>query len=266
MFTSPPDGWFRDWQAARRALPETGRWPIAVSVWGGPEDDELFSRTEMDYYVPDLDVSPLAILSRIDTVDVERMLDDHEARDRVYLPDDEHLAFMLGETVKRVGSAPSLAELHAALDPSPGLLAVERWLLDWESDHGAASVTLTGNQDYLDWYTPDNVSIALLPSPDPWASYAYIGGFEWGNPHPDLRAAVARRWHQRFGAEPAANWGVMQQLVVPRPPSDVWTAWELAREISLLWPDTAGGLNGVDTRDHARDLVGRSDWFLHYKP
>jgi len=237
-----------------------------VSVWGGPEDDELFSRTEMDYYVPDLDVSPLAILSRIDTVDVERMLDDHEARDRVYLPDDEHLAFMLGETVKRVGSAPSLAELHAALDPSPGLLAVERWLLDWESDHGAASVTLTGNQDYLDWYTPDNVSIALLPSPDPWASYAYIGGFEWGNPHPDLRAAVARRWHQRFGAEPAANWGVMQQLVVPRPPSDVWTAWELAREISLLWPDTAGGLNGVDTRDHARDLVGRSDWFLHYKP
>ncbi|MBW3640130.1 MAG: hypothetical protein KY451_09820 [Actinobacteria bacterium] len=47
---------------------------------------------------------------------------------------------------------------------------------------------------------------------------------------------------------------------------DVWTAWELAREISLLWPDTAGGLNGVDTRDHARDLVGRSDWFLRYKP
>jgi hypothetical protein len=44
VFTSPPDGWFQDWQAARRALPKTGRWPIAVTFWGGPDDDELFSR------------------------------------------------------------------------------------------------------------------------------------------------------------------------------------------------------------------------------
>lgn len=127
---------------------------------------------------------------------------------------------MLGETARRVGSAPSLAELHAALGFSPVCLAVERWLLEWEIDQGASSVTLTGDLDYPGWYTPDNVSIVLMPSPEPGASYAYVGGFEW----------------------------------------------ELAREISLLWPDTAGGLNGVDTRDHARDLVGRSDWFLHYKP
>jgi len=121
VFTSPPDGWFQDWQAARRALPQTGRWPIAVTFWGGPEDDGLFSRAEMEYSVPDLDVSPLAILSRIDTVDVDRMLDDHEARDGVYFPDDEHLAFMLGETVKRVGSAPG----RAACSPGPvaGLVA-----------------------------------------------------------------------------------------------------------------------------------------------
>lgn len=58
----------------------------------------------------------------------------------------------------------------------------------------------------------------------------------------------------------------MLRLTAPMSLEDVWTAWELAREISLLWPDTAGGLNGVDTRDHARDLVGRSDWFLRYKP
>jgi hypothetical protein len=148
------------------------------------------------------------------------------------------------------------------LGPSTVRGAVERWLLEWEIDQGAATVTLTGDLDYLGWYTPDNVSIVLLPSPDPWASYAYVGGHAW-----TIRTLIcARRWHERFGAEPAANWATVQQLVVPRPPTDVWTAWELAREISLLWPDTAGGLNGVDTRDHARDLVGRSDWFLHDKP
>lgn len=153
------------------------------------------------------------------------------------------------------------------MGPSTVRGAVERWLLEWEIDQGAATVTLTGDLDYLGWYTPDNVSIVLLPSPDPWASYAYVGGYAWGHPHPDLRLrwrgggmSASGRSRRPTGPPSSSSW------FPPRPPSDVWTAWELAREISLWWPDTAGGLIGVDTRDHARDLVGRPDWFLHYKP
>ena len=58
----------------------------------------------------------------------------------------------------------------------------------------------------------------------------------------------------------------MLQVVVQRPPATIDEAWTAAYEISLTWPDTAGGGNGVATRRHARDLVNRHDWFLHYRP
>ncbi|MEX2621775.1 MAG: DUF4253 domain-containing protein, partial [Egibacteraceae bacterium] len=123
-----------------------------------------------------------------------------------------------------------------------------------------------GDGRYLEWFVPDDATILLLPTTEPWAAGAFEGGFQWGHPHTDLRTAVLRRWDLRHGAEPAANWGTMLQLVVGRPPSTIEAAWAIAREVALLWPDTAGGLNGISTRTHARDLIDRDRWFLHYRP
>jgi hypothetical protein len=81
------------------------------------------------------------------------------------------------------------------------------------------------------------VHVLLLPRPEPWS----------------------------VGAEPAANWDTMLQLVVTRPPTTVEDAFEVARCMTLLWPNTNSGL-GVTVREMAFDLVGRSRWFLHCRP
>jgi hypothetical protein len=80
-----------------------------------------------------------------------------------------------------------------------------------------------------------------------------------------VQVALFRHWHDLYGAEPVASWGTMQQLVVTRPPGSLDDAWEVARAMRLLWPDTTL-LPGVTVREHARDLVGLDRWFLHLRP
>lgn len=58
----------------------------------------------------------------------------------------------------------------------------------------------------------------------------------------------------------------MLQLVVHRPPATIEEGWVAAHEINLMWPDTAGGGNGIATRWHAHDVVGRPEWLLHCRP
>ena len=158
-----------------------------------------------------------------------------------------------------------LTQLRSEVGPSPDRLDVERWLLDIELAIGV-SRKFGDNDSYLNWYQPEAVVMLLLPTTIPWQSGAFVGGFEWGSPHTDLRTALLHRWHGRHGAELGANWGTMLQFVVRHPPATIEEAWAVAYEVSLIWPDTAGGTSGVATRRHARDLVGRHDWFLHYRP
>jgi hypothetical protein len=109
------------------------------------------------------------------------------------------------------------------------------------------------------------VHILLLPRPEPWCAAAYTGGYAWEYPHSDLRPALFRQWSKRYGAEPAANWDTMIQLVVTRPPTTIEDAFELARTMSLLWADTIGR-PGITVRELAFDLIGRTRWFLHCRP
>ena len=109
------------------------------------------------------------------------------------------------------------------------------------------------------------VHLLLLPRPEPWSAGVYTSGYEWEYPNRELRPALFRRWAERYGAEPAANWDTMVQLLVTRPPSTIEDAFELARSMSLLWPNTNGG-PGVTVREMAGDLVGRDRWFLHCRP
>ena len=99
----------------------------------------------------------------------------------------------------------------------------------------------------------------------PWSVGNYTGGYEWEYPTRELRPALFRRWAERYGAEPAANWDTMLQLVVTRPPETIEDAFGLARSMALLWQDTIGR-PGVTVLEMAFDLVGRDRWFLHCRP
>ena len=76
---------------------------------------------------------------------------------------------------------------------------------------------------------------------------------------------MSRRWHDQFGAELVAHYGVMIKFVVRRPPSTLDVAWQLAREQELIAECTTI-LPGVPLRHHARALVGRDTWFLFERP
>jgi len=259
-FDVEPESWLATWRTLRDQVGELGLWPLATCTWGEPLDE--INRWGMQG--PDgLDVTPAAILGRVPEVDVDRLLDLHRQHQRdEWLPDDDYLAFVLEDAAI---DGVDLEQLHGELGLSPDVLDVERWLLDIELARGIRPDP--GHNDwYLNWYEPEAVVMLLLPTTAAWECGAFVGGWAWGYPHTDLRTALLRRWHDRHGAELAANWGTMLQFVVAHPAATIEEAWTLAYEISLLWPDTAGGGNGVATRRHARDLIGRRDWFLHYRP
>ena len=252
--------WFAAWQELRSAVGELASWPLATCTWGEPLEE--ITRREMQG--PDgLEVTPAAIIARVPDVDVDDLLAGERERQREqWLPGEADFAWVLADAaIEDV----DIDRLHRELGAAPDLLDVERWLLDLELSRSIRHDP--GHNDwYMDWFVPDSVVMLLLPTTIPWEAGAFVGGYEWGYPHTDLRPALLRRWHARHGAELAANWGTMLQLVVRHPPATIEEAWEVAYETSLMWPDTAGGANGVATRRHARDLIDRHEWFLHYRP
>jgi hypothetical protein len=260
---STDEGWFDDWKALRRLVPETGRWPLAMSSWG-VEIDPL-NRNGVDPRTG-LDEGPAGILGRLAEVDVEAAIDRVEA-ESLPMPLDEWFEYHEYATRERCGSAPTLDELRSALGDEPLEMEIERWLLRWELSEGGLTVEPGADAPYLRWFVPRQqpVHVLLLPRPEPWCAGAYTSGFEWNYPDRELRPALFRRWNERYGAEPAANWDTMMQLVVTRPPSTIEDAFELARAMTLLWPNTNGG-PGITVREMAFDLVARDRWFLHSRP
>lgn len=255
--------WFESWKVARELVPSTGRWPIAIADYDWPRSDP-FSRSSFLETSSGLDVHPRAIIDRAPSFDLDGALVAEEERQaNEWRPDSEAISADLDETRAMYGDAPTLNDVLSEVGPEPAQLDVERYLFAWESRLEPID---SWDDSYLEWWQPNEAALVLLPDAAPTSAFAYIGGFEWSWPHPDIRTAALLRWHTKFGVEPVANWGTMQQLVVPRPPTDPEVAMSLAREISLLWPDTAGGSNGVSTRRHARDLMGRDNWFLHRRP
>lgn len=262
LLPSTPGGWFDDWQALRGAVGVTGRWPLALAVWGGGPNPDPFNRLEFGPAEEGVDLAPRAIVDRVERAQPPSGPPEHSTAP--WTPDDDYWRWALEETQARCGRAPTLEDLHAVLGRVVADLEGERWLLDWELAHPGGAQE-DSDASYLDWFVPDDVVLVLLPTDAPWASFAYTAAYECGTPTPDTRTAVARRWHQEYAAVPAANWGTMWQLVVDRPPATVQAAWPVAAESARLWPDTTVG-PGVSTRGHARDLVGRNTWFLHFRP
>ncbi len=264
-----PEAWLPTWTHLRDGLAQTGRWPLTLCTDFGDEPADLFTRFYFEEGDdPDLDTSAQGLIAATEGFDVAAALAAYERSHHVpgHEPD---LEFKLSQTEELVGSAPTLAELLQGCGDAPTGLAVERWLLSWELAHAdgyaADAPEWARDTNYLGWYPPDSPVIALLPDDRPWASLAWVGHYSCSWPSPVLRVAQARQWFERFGAQPCANWGTMICVLVSRPPSDIDEAWEVARAMALLWPDTTI-LPGVPMRKLARDLVGRDRWFLHYRP
>ena len=251
------------WTAARSVLDDAARWPVVAAAWGGDVDEQLFNRFPFDHGAGD-DVSILGIVQRAAALDVSEVFARLAERDAEW-DGYEQLPFELPSTERLVGRAPTEQEVRSALGPSSDHATLDRFLLDWEERAGGgAPPTAT----HLDWFEPTGLEVAVvfLPTANGWETPAYMSFFGAEGPGgAEGLIAVLRSWHERYGAEVAAHYGTMLELVVRRPPSTLDDAWTLAREQELVAQCTTI-LPGVTLRDHARCLVDRGTWFLHERP
>lgn len=114
--------------------------------------------------------------------------------------------------------------------------------------------------------TESGLALVLLPTPDPWAAYAYVHALDSASGYGhDLLVAAAKRWHERYGAEPVAALAVMSWLTVTRPPTDDDELLRLAVEHEILAENTLS-TPGLSRRQHARMLSGADRWVLFSRP
>jgi hypothetical protein len=271
------DEMLQRWKNARAAVADTRRWPIVCCSWSpggfGSWSDQfreadLFSRWSFQQANADLDPSPTALIARANDLDLDSRLDAQAAKDGEYWSArvDEWIAYDLPISEKRGAFSPDQAALRAAATQAPNdaRRAVERLLYGWERQHGYdAGPPL----DYQDWFVPDDsIALVLLPTSVPWEVHAYVSSlFDIGVYGGEIVIAAARRWHERWGAEPVALWGTMMQFTVSHRPATPDDAWMLAREHDILAANTLSN-PGIPLRDHARALTVLDRWFLHSRP
>lgn len=255
-----PDEMLDTWAAARAAVDRTGRWPLLCER-GSAHDGSLFSRFYFDEGSRGADSSPAAVLARAESIDIDARLDEL-ARECFFSTADE-VEYERSHTVAFYGDAPPIEEIRAAAGSAP--FGVDRYLFDWERVREPVS-----EPDPLvqDWFgsTEDATALVFLPTAKPWAAYAYVDAlYEACGYGQDLLVAVARRWHERFGAETVGAFGVTTWLTVARPPTDPHDAWRLAFEHHVLAEATLR-IPEVPLRQHARLLPRLNRWVLFSRP
>ncbi|NUS16063.1 MAG: DUF4253 domain-containing protein [Streptomyces sp.] len=248
------------WAAARAAVDRTGRWPLLCS-WHSAHDGDLFSRFYFDEGSKGADSSPAAVLARADTIDVDARLAEEAAQ--WFRAADDEAGPEREATLAFYGDAPPEEEIRAAAAGAP--FGADRYLFDWER---AREPLREPYQTVQDWFgsTEEAAALVLLPAAEPWAAYAYVDALHdacgYGQ---DLLVAAARRWYERYGAEPVAALDVMTWLTVARPPADPDDAWRLAFEHHVLAEATCR-VPGVPLRQHARLLPHMNRWVLFSRP
>lgn len=252
------------WATARAAVDRTGRWPLLCSRHSA-RDGSLFSRFYFDEGSQGADSSPAAVLARAGTIDVDARL----AQLRSRLPDpaagwiDAEVERERQVTIGRYGQAPPAHEVREAVTGRVDI-SIDRYLYEWERRHepqGPADPVVQ------DWYGSDEpASLVLLPTAQPWEVYAFVDALYdacWYGQ--DLLVAAARRWRERYGAEPVAAFEVMTWFTVARPPTDPDDAWRLAYEHYTLAENTLVTA-GVALRHHAHLLSQVDRWVLFSRP
>lgn len=237
------------WQVARAALPDTGRWPVCI--WGV---DDWHIDNPGNPADAAAELAEAAV--RADPADVGSgwVNDLPETR--------EDLEVFVGH---RFPNHPDLADrmVEALGDPTTEP-AFDRWL--YEALLQEPSLRAEVDVDYLigtrQWFQPDSVSLALLPTAEGWLSSAWLAFHSFEMPdRAAALAAVQRGWSQKYRAELVANWGTMLQFLVGRPPVDPWEAYELAGQLKEV-----GGSLQMYQYELALALPRSDAWFLHDRP
>jgi hypothetical protein len=264
------------WTRAREMLDQTERWPVVswTGSWedvtsGEPFDRQRFVFSDRGSEVVG-DTTFAWLLARAEALDYEALLEGEAAQEwkKKYLDSDVEDA--MKDVMEKWGTAPGESDVRrAATESADPVVGLERFLLEWELAQGAPPPNAVRIMSYAlerDLMPPpmEPAFLALLPTMQPWEVYAYVEGL-WNRPS-DRLIKAARSWNERFGAECVAFYpGYSTQLRVARPPADISTAFELAREHWLLAADTLM-LPGTRLRDYARALVQNRYWELKSKP
>jgi hypothetical protein len=105
-------------------------------------------------------------------------------------------------------------------------------------------------------------ALVLLPTRDPWAAFAYLNPYaSWTGLPPELFVAAARRWHERYGAEPTLV-GLATGFEVAKQPAGAAEALDLAVEHVAV-----AGLTARNTlHGYARSLRELDHWCLYNRP
>lgn len=264
------------WRVGHDVISRTGRAPLIVTCWGGRlpatgwenilRNEELFDRWpyEQSTNTSAANHSPAAILEAADEVDVAAFLEQLAARRAQVRDLQKSMRYELESTGHLCGTAPTpddVARASVGGRPIATTYDLDRWLLDWERDHGGSR---DPHQAREPWFDPGMASLLFMPTPSSWDCLAYIhwwGMFEGAERY----IALGREWSRRFGSELVAHYGTMLQCLVSSPPTTVSEAWELGRQHDLVAPCTLA-LPGFHLRHYADALRGYDRWFLHERP
>jgi len=116
--------------------------------------------------------------------------------------------------------------------------------------HPSGMVTLLGG----------DACAAVLPTNNSWSTPAYIPLGDLDQcPAAYIHVALAKRWHEQYGAEIVAITSYTIEFKVNRPPTSRAACEQLAWEHLLYAPECVG----EDTiRDYAHSLKGNETWFF----
>jgi hypothetical protein len=107
----------------------------------------------------------------------------------------------------------------------------------------------------------DIEAIVVVPAPEPWAVFAYLNPYGGLGMAGELLVAAARRWFERYGAEPTLV-GLANGFEVAKRPAGPAEAMDLATEHVVMAGLTAGNtLHG-----YARSLLELDHWCLYNRP
>ncbi|WP_426211167.1 DUF4253 domain-containing protein [Massilia sp. TWP1-3-3] len=264
------------WRSARALVPQTRRWPVITTSWGGGSNvseaianEDFFSRFYFEEAPNAEDVSPRALLATADTIDpdefIKRMEEQRDKELAEYDDFDERIEYELEDTMGRSGSAPSRKDVNEARIDGRAISTryqLDRWLLDWEQAHGGSGDPEMARQA---WFEQEPVILLFLPTPNSWDALAYLNWYGASDFGSENYIALGRAWEKRFGAELFAHFGTMLECFVSDPPISVQEAWELAQEHDLAASCTLA-LPGITLRHYAIGLMGSDRWFLHERP
>ncbi len=240
---------FDVWKICRDRLEDTGRWPVVVDGHG-LDDPVQFTRAD-----------PRELIERAETADVDAALEARANRALAYQSLDEAIAeAVLGLKTEHQNEVEAeLARLRSSGElETYGQL--QRWMLAWEVGNLPDGLKAPSD-DHLEWTDWGN-GLLLLPTPRSWEVMSYLEF--WGSP-PEVVTGLVRRWAEQYGAELVAHFGTILQFAVTRPPSTLQQALRLAWDQETVAECTTI-TRGVSLLDHARVLVGRTQWLLHERP